>query len=61
MLDAAYASISAVRQFNGASQVTEVLTPQEVAAIGAELGLRASDLVQSNAVVWVEGFRIAHT
>lgn len=55
MLDAAYASISAVRQFNGASQVTAVLTPQEVAAIGAELGLRASDLVQSNAVVWVEG------
>ncbi len=55
MLDAAYASISAVRQINGASQVTAVLAPEGVAAIGAELGMRASDLVQSNAVVWVEG------
>ena len=55
MLDAAYASISAVRQIAGASQVAAALTPQEVAAIGAELGMRASDLVQSNAVVWVEG------
>jgi hypothetical protein len=55
MLDAAYASISAVRQIDGASQVTAVLTPQDVVTITAELGMRASDLVQSNAVVWVEG------
>jgi len=55
MLDAAYASISSVRQIDGASNVTTALAPHEVAAISAELGMRASDLVQSNAVVWVEG------
>jgi hypothetical protein len=55
MLDAAQASISAVRQIGGATQVAEALAPHDVAAIGAELGMRASDLVQANAVVWVEG------
>ena len=55
MLDAAQASISAVRQIEGGTQVAEALAPHDVAAIGAELGLRASDLIQANAVVWVEG------
>lgn len=55
MLDTAQASISSVRQMEGAAIVTAALAPHEVAAIGTELGMRASDLVQSNAVVWVEG------
>ncbi len=55
MLDAAYASISAVRQTDGATQISPALESYEVSAISAELGLRASDLVQANAVVWVEG------
>lgn len=55
MLDAAYASISAVRQLEGATVVSPAITPAEVAEIGLELGMRASDLVQANAVVWVEG------
>jgi hypothetical protein len=55
MLDAAQASISAVRQIDGATNISPAITPGEVAEIGLELGMRASDLVQSNAVVWVEG------
>jgi hypothetical protein len=55
MLDAAQASISAVRRVDGATQVSPAITPNDVALIGAELGMRASDLIQSNAVVWVEG------
>jgi hypothetical protein len=55
MLDTAQASISAVRQANGATIVAEALAPDEIAAISIELGMRGSDLVQANAVVWVEG------
>ena len=55
MLDSAQASISAVRQSDGATTVSSAITPEQVAEIGLELGMRASDLVQSNAVVWVEG------
>lgn len=55
MLDSAVASISAVRQVDGQTVVETALEPAQVAAISAELGMRASDLVQANAVVWVEG------
>jgi AAA domain, putative AbiEii toxin, Type IV TA system len=55
MLDSAQASISAVRQIDGATTVVAAITPADVADIGFELGMRASDLVQSNAVIWVEG------
>lgn len=55
MLDAARASISAVSLQGGYSRVQAAITPEHVARIGAELGYRASDLVQSNAVIWVEG------
>lgn len=55
MLDSAQASISAVRQVAGLTTVTAAITPADVADIGFELGMRASDLVQANAVVWVEG------
>jgi hypothetical protein len=55
LLDSELASISAVRLEEGNTVITAALEPREVAAIGAELGARASDLVQANSVIWVEG------
>lgn len=55
LLDSELASISAVRLEGGNTVVRAAIEPREVAAIGAELGARASDLVQANAVIWVEG------
>lgn len=55
LLDSELASISAVRLEDGKTVVKAAIEPREVAAIGAELGARASDLVQANSVVWVEG------
>ncbi len=55
LLDAARASISAVHLENGNTALGVAIEPHEVAAISAELGARASDLVQTNAVIWVEG------
>ena len=37
------------------TRVAPAIAPHEVAEISSELGYRASDLVQSNAVIWVEG------
>lgn len=55
MLDSAQASVSAVRQVDGTTTISAAMTPTQVAEIGLELGMRASDLVQANAVVWAEG------
>jgi hypothetical protein len=55
LLDSERASISAVRLEDGNTLVTAALDPKEIAMIGAELGARASDLVQANSVIWVEG------
>jgi AAA domain, putative AbiEii toxin, Type IV TA system len=55
MLDSERASISAVNVVNGRSVISVAVKPAEVAAISSELGARASDLVQANAVIWVEG------
>jgi energy-coupling factor transporter ATP-binding protein EcfA2 len=55
LLDSERASISAVRLENGNSVVEPALMPSDVAAISTELGARASDLVQANSVIWVEG------
>lgn len=55
LLDSERASISAVRLEDGNTVVEPALEPAEVAAISAELGARASDLVQANSVIWVEG------
>jgi hypothetical protein len=55
LLDGAKASITAVRQEDGATRVEPALSPTAVARIGRDLGARASDLVQANAVIWVEG------
>jgi hypothetical protein len=55
MLDFATSSITAVRLESGRSELSPVIEPAEVATISFELGARASDLVQANAVIWVEG------
>ncbi|HET8814212.1 MAG TPA: AAA family ATPase [Solirubrobacterales bacterium] len=55
MLDSENASLSAVRLSDENSVVDAAVEPAEVALISSELGARASDLVQANAVVWVEG------
>lgn len=55
LLDAERASISAVRREGGNTRLAGAVSPADLAALSAELGVRASDLVQANAVVWVEG------
>lgn len=55
LLDAARSSISAVRRIEGQSCVKAAVTPSAIALLSTELGARASDLVQANSLVWVEG------
>jgi len=55
MLDSAYASITAARLVEGSTNLSSAIEPDEIANISADLGARASDLVQANAVIWVEG------
>jgi hypothetical protein len=56
LLDAQRASITEVRLTpDGSTQLAPAIAPEEVARISLELGYRASDLVQSNAILWVEG------
>ncbi|HET8956137.1 MAG TPA: AAA family ATPase [Solirubrobacterales bacterium] len=55
MLDFGRSSITAARLVDGHTELSPVLEPADVATISFELGARASDLVQANSVVWVEG------
>lgn len=55
MLDTSRGSIYHVRLENGNSVVRFAGSSAERSAICADLGYRPSDLVQSNAIVWVEG------
>ncbi|WDG17467.1 AAA family ATPase [Microbacterium sp. Clip185] len=56
MLDSGEASISHVRMDDsGTSSVARVALRKERASAIADLGNRASDLVQANYIVWVEG------
>ena len=55
LLDAQVASISHISMENGQSHSSPVLSKATLHAAVADLGNRASDLVQSNFVVWVEG------
>lgn len=55
LLDAERASITRVRLEHGSTVLSAAVKPSHLGEIAAELGLRASDLVQSNAIVWVEG------
>lgn len=55
MLDSDLGSIFHVERANGASSISPAATPSERARVCRDLGYRASDLVQANAVLWVEG------
>lgn len=55
MLDTNLASISAVTKHDGQSKIEATIEPERLARLSALLGARASDLVQTNAVIWVEG------
>lgn len=55
MLDSEVGSVFHVQLVGNRSNVSLAGTPSDRAAITADLGYRPSDLVQSNAIVWVEG------
>jgi len=55
MLDSALGSIFHVRRADGKSTVAYAGKASERSAVCADLGYRPSDIVQTNAVVWVEG------
>jgi len=48
-------SVFHVRLEDGCTRVTQVKTPSERWEVCTDLGYRASDLVQANCVIWVEG------
>ncbi len=55
MLNAEIATISHVEMPEKWSVVSSVITPGQLARVASDLGNRASDIVQSNYIVWVEG------
>lgn len=55
LLDTQGAAIFHVRHSEGVSKVESVYTTSEKSHICADLGYRASDLLQANYIVWVEG------
>jgi predicted ATP-dependent endonuclease of OLD family len=55
LLDTPGAAIFHVRHSEGVSKVESVYTTFEKSHICADLGYRASDLLQANYIVWVEG------
>lgn len=54
-IDTPGASIFHVRLENGSTRVAEALLKKERHAICMDLGHRASDIIQANCVIWVEG------
>lgn len=55
ILDAPEVQVFHVRHQGGKTSVAPVYTSMERSAICADLGYRASDLVQANSIIWVEG------
>lgn len=55
LLDYEAATVFHVQHSHVGTQVKRAGTPQDVSVICADLGYRPSDLLQSNAVIWVEG------
>jgi hypothetical protein len=55
MLNAELATISHIEMTGGSSRISAVISPSDLARVASDLGNRASDLVQSNFIVWVEG------
>lgn len=54
-LDAEVASISHVTRTHANTKIETAIRPAQLAKIGSDLGYRASDLIQSNSIIWVEG------
>lgn len=55
LLDTPGASIFHIRHQDGSSTVDPVYTPTAKSLICLDLGYRASDILQANCVIWVEG------
>jgi len=55
MLDHERATVFHVQHTHNGTEVQRAGTPQQVADVCADLGYRPSDLLQANAVIWVEG------
>lgn len=55
LLNAELATITHIEMPEQWSHASLVITPQDLARAASDLGNRASDIVQSNFVVWVEG------
>jgi len=55
LLDQSIASISHISMSAAGSRVSASATADEIAHLVSELGYRASDLVQANLIIWVEG------
>ncbi|EGR4060596.1 AAA family ATPase [Vibrio cholerae] len=55
LLDAVEAEIFHVVQIDGASQVNAISSTKEKAGICHDLGYKASDILQANCIIWVEG------
>jgi predicted ATPase len=54
-IDSAEAAIFHIALRNNTTHITEAILKKDHFAICSDLGYRASDIVQSNAVIWVEG------
>jgi len=55
MLNAELATITHIEMPDKWSIASPVITPADLAKVASDLGNRASDIVQSNFVIWVEG------
>ncbi|BAZ30376.1 hypothetical protein NIES4074_28360 [Cylindrospermum sp. NIES-4074] len=55
ILDTPEAAIFHIQHINGESKVNPAYTTQNKSMICTDLGYRASDLLQANCVIWVEG------
>lgn len=55
ILNAELASIAHVEQIDGWTSIRTAIAGADIARIASDLGYRASDMVQANYVVWVEG------
>lgn len=55
LLDYENATIFHLRDTPSGTRIDAAVTPVEIAEICADLGYRPSDLIQANAVIWVEG------
>jgi hypothetical protein len=55
ILDMDDVAVFHVKLENGQSMVTKAVTARDKAGVCADLGYRASDLLQANCIIWVEG------